>query len=244
MTKKVCFTLINKCNWNCDYCIAGTRRSQNKSQPKIDLKKKIQDLSKFQNVSISLTGGEPGLLSQPEWEEILMNISDSNEIHIMTNGLFFDRLDLSATLKNKITSISWHFIENLNILEHWLFSFRTISRPAFKKKFQEQFSKIKNIKITKNQKRIGLDEFLELHFVYTVYDIPILKHQCFKIFLEDIKELIEPYNLKIIPVPDINSSPKEKIELLKTKKLLSGYKELTIEDQFFENLLKPEIIYK
>ena len=29
----ICFSVIDRCNWDCDYCIAGTQRRYNKNKP-------------------------------------------------------------------------------------------------------------------------------------------------------------------------------------------------------------------
>ena len=43
----ICFSVIDRCNWDCDYCIAGTQRRYNKNKPALTeekFKKMLKDL--------------------------------------------------------------------------------------------------------------------------------------------------------------------------------------------------------
>ena len=46
----ICFTVIDRCNWDCDYCIAGTQRRYNKNKPALTeerFKKMLKDIDEM-----------------------------------------------------------------------------------------------------------------------------------------------------------------------------------------------------
>ena len=105
--KAKCFYVNTECNWKCSYCITNTH-----NQPKItfdDIKKRLEYVE--YNDEISLTGGEPGLLS----EEILEYIFEHLErkkclININTNGTFLKRY---PEYYNRINEYLYHVSENI-----------------------------------------------------------------------------------------------------------------------------------
>lgn len=97
------------CNWHCDYCIAYTHE-----QPKRrfeDVIKEIEELPADIS-SVTLAGGEPGMLSEAQIEEIMISLIEKNKIiDLMTNGLFFERY---PSLIRFTDEIFYHCIEDLS----------------------------------------------------------------------------------------------------------------------------------
>ena len=128
----ICFSIIDRCNWDCDYCIAGTQRRYNKNKPALTeekFKKMLKDLEETSyklannpksvgsdNNSLVLSGGEPGLLSTEEIIQIIHRIHPNVELTINTNGLFLQKIDRKIfelmIHKFKAFNIRWHLFED------------------------------------------------------------------------------------------------------------------------------------
>lgn len=97
-----------KCNWDCEYCCVDTH-----NQPEPDnifnLIKKIPD-----NSPVTLSGGEPGVLSKNQLEEIMDTLFQKNcQLGINTNGLFIKKYpDL---MDKYISNINYHVTQDLDI---------------------------------------------------------------------------------------------------------------------------------
>ena len=105
----ICFSVIDRCNWDCDYCIAGTQRRYNKNKPALTeekFKKMLKDLEETSyklatnpksvgsdNNSLVLSGGEPGLLSTEEILQVIHRIHPNVELTVNTNVLFLQKID-------------------------------------------------------------------------------------------------------------------------------------------------------
>ena len=48
----ICFSIIDRCNWDCDYCIAGTQRRYNKNKPTLT-EEKFKKMLKDPNLGLS-----------------------------------------------------------------------------------------------------------------------------------------------------------------------------------------------
>ncbi len=128
----ICFSVIDRCNWDCDYCIAGTQRRYNKNKPALTeekFKKMLKDLEETSyklatnpksvgsdNNSLVLSGGEPGLLSTEEIIQVIHRIHPNVELTVNTNGLFLQKIDTklfeSMIHKFKAFNIRWHLFED------------------------------------------------------------------------------------------------------------------------------------
>ena len=107
----ICFSVIDRCNWDCDYCIAGTQRRYNKNKPALTeekFKKMLKDIdetstklainfrdksNETKDRSFVLSGGEPGLLSTEEIIQVIQRIHPNVELTVNTNGLFLQKID-------------------------------------------------------------------------------------------------------------------------------------------------------
>ena len=135
----ICFSVIDRCNWDCDYCIAGTQRRYNKNKPALTeekFKKMLKDLEETSykltnnpksvgsdNNSLVLSGGEPGLLSTEEILQVIHRIHPNVELTVNTNGLFLQKIDTKLfelmIHKFKSFNIRWHLFEDSScILEN------------------------------------------------------------------------------------------------------------------------------
>ena len=128
----ICFSVIDRCNWDCDYCIAGTQRRYNKNKPALTeekFKKMLKDLEETSyklvtnpksvgsdNNSLVLSGGEPGLLSTEEILQVIHRIHPNVELTVNTNGLFLQKIDRKIfelmIHKFKSFNIRWHLFED------------------------------------------------------------------------------------------------------------------------------------
>lgn len=128
----ICFSVIDRCNWDCDYCIAGTQRRYNKNKPALTeekFKKMLKDLEETSyklannpksvgsdNNSLVLSGGEPGLLSTEEIIQVIHRIHPNVELTVNTNGLFLQKIDTKIfelmIHKFKAFNIRWHLFED------------------------------------------------------------------------------------------------------------------------------------
>ena len=128
----ICFSVIDRCNWDCDYCIAGTQRRYNKNKPTLTeekFKKMLKDIDETSyklannpksvgsdNNSLVLSGGEPGLLSTEEILQVIHRIHPNVELTVNTNGLFLQKIDRKIfelmIHKFKAFNIRWHLFED------------------------------------------------------------------------------------------------------------------------------------
>lgn len=128
----ICFSVIDRCNWDCDYCIAGTQRRYNKNKPAFTeekFKKMLKDLEETSyklatnpksvgsdDKSFVLSGGEPGLLSTEEILQVIHRIHPNIELTVNTNGLFLQKIDAKLfelmVHKFRAFNIRWHLFED------------------------------------------------------------------------------------------------------------------------------------
>lgn len=144
----ICFSVIDRCNWDCDYCIAGTQRRYNKDKPaltKEKFQKMLKDIEETSyklatdpksvgsdNKSLVLSGGEPGLLSTEEIIQVIHRIHPNVELTVNTNGLFLQKIDrkIFELLIHKFKSfnIRWHLFEDSSCILESLESGLEIAR--------------------------------------------------------------------------------------------------------------------
>lgn len=103
----ICIGLLNKCNWNCTYCIAK-RVGQIVDEDNI-IEQIIPIKHKLRNLVLS--GGEPGLLSIDFWDK-LFSLTDY-KLGICTNGTFVIN-GLAHRYKSKIKTLIIHCVQELD----------------------------------------------------------------------------------------------------------------------------------
>ena len=122
----ICFSIANKCNWDCDYCISGTQSRYNKDKPnpnEEDFSKLLNSLNENSTImsrgsdkDLVLSGGEPGLYSPDEIIEILKSIHPNINLTINTNGLFLEKINPIIwellIYKFKSFNFRWHILQD------------------------------------------------------------------------------------------------------------------------------------
>ena len=122
-----CLTINTLCNWNCKYCIAETNREMIKKRPPeetifLEAKKFLENVNPDDYSSITLSGGEPGLLPTDKMVELLEVCKKRNlKIDFNSNGKIFAKLiyihnNIDNTLLDCVQTIDWHLSENFNEL--------------------------------------------------------------------------------------------------------------------------------
>lgn len=137
-----CLMATYKCNWDCPYCITNTH-----SQPDVTDEDILFKLNEIQpNSEVSLSGGEPGLISKENMEIIFNHLLEKNcKISVNTNGLFFKKYPEYNSL---IDDYLYHFSENLDLTkDHYI--------PEINKE------KITFMIVVTNENYSRLDAFLE-----------------------------------------------------------------------------------
>jgi organic radical activating enzyme len=96
-----------KCNWNCDYCLVNTHKRKPRKFDDI-----LKDIESFEeNSSVTISGGEPGMLTETEVQIIFERLREKNiTIDLLTNGLFFEK---HSQYMKYIDEILYHCIEDL-----------------------------------------------------------------------------------------------------------------------------------
>ena len=61
----ICFSVIDRCNWDCDYCIAGTQRRYNKNKPALTEEK----FKKLKDYVVSASSQKKEKISKEEEEK-------------------------------------------------------------------------------------------------------------------------------------------------------------------------------
>lgn len=145
----LCLTITSSCNWDCKWCIAETNLSASpEKKRKWDSNLMIKASNTLERIpadkynSITLTGGEPGLVPK----DLLINLlrkgySNDLTIDINTNGTIFkwfnDYVDayvwrnpaMDANWIEAIDTIDWHVAPDLTFdLDHFKIYNRTINQ--------------------------------------------------------------------------------------------------------------------
>lgn len=105
--KQVEIKVTFECNWNCYYCAENTH-----CREPIDFNLVLQNIEKYKDFKIILSGGEPGLLTEAQWKSIF-KIKDSN-LELNTNGTFLKRY---PQFVNKFDKINYHCSEDLDSID-------------------------------------------------------------------------------------------------------------------------------
>ena len=121
-----CLTINTLCDWDCKYCIAETNmfsEKPNKPRPReeeifIEAIKFLEEVDPDKYGSITLSGGEPGLLPFDKLKQIFQLCYNRGiNIDINTNGRIFSKLlelkPKDYSLKSCISTIDWHLFPDL-----------------------------------------------------------------------------------------------------------------------------------
>ncbi len=149
MKKNLCLTITSSCNWDCPWCIAETNLNaspQNRrkwdSNLMIKAENTLNRIPTNKYDSITLTGGEPGLIPKDLLICLLQkSYSKGINIDINTNGTIFKWLNdyvnayvwnnpaLDAKWIETIDTIDWHLAPDLKFdLDHFKIYNRTINQ--------------------------------------------------------------------------------------------------------------------
>jgi len=97
------------CNWDCKYCITNTHEAPNK----IDIETILKNMEELPpDSSITLSGGEPGMLSRDDIFKIFEKNKELNfgKIDLLTNGLFIKKY---PDLLKYFETIDYHCVQSL-----------------------------------------------------------------------------------------------------------------------------------
>jgi organic radical activating enzyme len=99
--------VTNRCNWFCDYCLVDTHNQPDKSFEDVMI-----DVHSIPAESeVTLSGGEPGLLSRSQLTEILETLKAKNcVIDLLTNGTFIRKY---SDMLHYFDTILYHCLEYL-----------------------------------------------------------------------------------------------------------------------------------
>lgn len=135
-TKRIsrCLTINTQCDWDCKYCIAETNLFSTKPpKPRpqdevlfLNAMKFLSEVPQDKYWSITLSGGEPGLLPTSKIKEIFQLCYNRGlNIDINSNGRIFSKIieiayDLTVknpeerNIKNCVNTIDWHIIPDIS----------------------------------------------------------------------------------------------------------------------------------
>lgn len=147
--KNLCLTITTSCNWDCKWCIAETNLSASSGKKRkynsnlmIKASNTLERIFPDKYNSITLTGGEPGLVPK----DLLINLlrksySKGLTIDINTNGTIFKwfndcvdayvwrNLAMGTNWIEAIDTIDWHVAPDLAFdLDHFKIYNRTINQ--------------------------------------------------------------------------------------------------------------------
>jgi organic radical activating enzyme len=107
-----CVVTHLKCNWNCKYCVVIGLVDVKLSEKQI--LNNMRERFKGKDGHFCLSGGEPGLLSESFFDELMFDIlKDKSYVAVLTNGVFLDR-DYHKRYKHRINDICLHVVEELD----------------------------------------------------------------------------------------------------------------------------------
>lgn len=105
--KKYSISVTYKCNWNCPYCSRDTHNQETNFENAIKATHKVDN-----NSDVTITGGEPGLLTTDELLEIIKILKNKNcYVDINSNGEIFKH----QKVINVIDSIYYHCSMNMEL---------------------------------------------------------------------------------------------------------------------------------
>lgn len=99
--------VTNRCNWFCSYCLVDTH-----NRDLLPIEEVLKTISEIPDgTSVTLSGGEPGMLERKNIELIIQKLQEKNcNIDLLTNGLFLTRYN---DLLVNISEVFYHCIEDI-----------------------------------------------------------------------------------------------------------------------------------
>lgn len=99
------------CNWNCDFCAVDTHNHKEITFEVLEEKLNIIDRN-FKGWNVTISGGEPGMMSRDRIQYIIDRLKESNcSISLNTNGLFLKKY---PDLAKYFDYVLYHCSENLD----------------------------------------------------------------------------------------------------------------------------------
>ena len=159
--KQVEIKVTFECNWNCYYCAENTH-----CREPIDFNLVLQNIEKYKDFKIILSGGEPGLLSETQWKSIF-KIKGSN-LELNTNGTFLKRY---PQFVNKFDKINYHCSEDLDFCEFFDFSnieYLIIVTDSNFHKLEAFLNKYKSINFNVIACNMNFDNYKSFYELYNI----------------------------------------------------------------------------
>lgn len=162
--KQVEIKVTFECNWNCYYCAENTH-----CREPIDFNLVLQNIEKYKDFRIILSGGEPGLLTETQWKSIF-KIKDS-KLELNTNGTFLKRY---PQFVNKFDKINYHCSEDLDFCQTFDFSnieYLIIITDSNFHKLEAFLNKYKSINFNVIACNMNFDNYKSFKNFYELYNI-------------------------------------------------------------------------
>lgn len=101
--------VTNECNWNCKYCLVDTHNKK-----PLVINKVIEKIKQLpDNISVTLSGGEPGMLNEEDLLNVIELLESKNcVIDLVTNGLFLFRYEKYTS---RVNEVLYHCIEDIDV---------------------------------------------------------------------------------------------------------------------------------
>jgi len=105
----ITLVLTYQCNWACEYCIVDTHDQIPKEMNEV-----LAEIETYEeNSSVTLGGGEPGMLGRADLQIIFNKLKEKNiTIDLLTNGLFLKKY---PELLIEIDEVFYHCVEDLTL---------------------------------------------------------------------------------------------------------------------------------
>ena len=162
--KQVEIKVTFECNWNCYYCAENTH-----CREPINFETVLQNIEKYKDFKIILSGGEPGLLSKSQWD-LIFKIKDSN-LELNTNGTFLKRY---PQFVNKFNKINYHCSIDLDfckIFDYKNIEYLIIVTDSNFHKLEAFLNKYKSINFNVIACNMNFDNYKSFKNFYELYNI-------------------------------------------------------------------------
>lgn len=170
-----CVITTFQCNWNCNYCAARYKRYQNcKMKSDDEIVEIVSEKINNHEGRISLTGGEPGLMSSYFYDSLFKKLN--KKVNVNTNGMWFKR-GYYEKYSFYVDSIIYHCVKELtNNIEHWKYCYHDDVYPVvvihsknikYIKGFLQRYPNFKiglrlSINLAKNEYDLSLENLKQL----------------------------------------------------------------------------------
>jgi organic radical activating enzyme len=96
-----------ECNWSCSYCIADTHEHERSFEEALKIAESIEA-----NQKVSLSGGEPGLLTTEQLLQIVDLLKEKGcRVSILSNGTIFNHPEVVS----KVDKITYHCSADMSL---------------------------------------------------------------------------------------------------------------------------------